>query len=186
MSAANRRRGADAERAVVGLDLSITATGVALADGSVSTIGPPPKLGDRRLVALRDRLESFPMQIYNADLVVIEGPVVRSSAAITIGMVHGVVRSMLLDYGTPYVLVPPATLKKYATGKGNADKTAMALATYKRASIEFDDDNQCDAWWLRAAGLHALGAPLFDVPAAQAAALEKVDWPSFDTLDGAA
>lgn len=42
--------------------------------------------------------------------------------------------------------------------------------------------------WLRAAGMHHLGCPIVDVPAAQAAALEKVEWPAprrFDTLDGA-
>ncbi len=186
MSARERDRGARAERAVVGLDLSITATGVALADGSLLTVGPPAKLGDRRLTAIVDRLEHAPAMVYAADLVVIEGPVVRSSAAVVIGMVHGAVRSMLLGYGTPYAIVPPATLKKYATGKGNTDKTAMALALYKRTGLELADDNQVDAWWLRAAGLHHLGCPIVDVPQAQADALAKVEWPTLDVIDGAA
>lgn len=164
--------------AVVGLDLSITSTGVALADGSLATIGPPAKLGDRRLVVLCDHLEGSPMRIYAADLAVIEGPVVRSSAAVIIGMVHGVVRSMLMGYGTPYAVVPPATLKKFATGKGNADKTAMALAAYKRAGVEFATDDECDAWWLRVAGLTALGHPPFPLPAGQVAALDAVTWPT--------
>lgn len=169
---------------VVGLDLSITATGVSL-NGGASTFTPPSKLGDERLVWLRDRCGGATI---GADLVVIEGPVVRSSAAVIIGMVHGAVRSDLIERRIPYAIVPPATLKKYATGKGNADKTAMAMAAYKRAGVEFADDNQCDAWWLRAAGMHHLGCPIVDVPAAQAAALEKVEWPAprrFDTLDGA-
>lgn len=165
---------------VLGLDLSITATGVAWADGSWSTIGPNAKLGDKRLRVIVDHVERAIFDLPGAapDLVVIEGPVVRSSAAVVIGMVHGAVRLYLLDNRIPYALVPPATLKKFATGKGNADKTAMAMAAYKRAGVEFDDDNQCDAWWLRQAGLHALGAPEIDLPAAQVAALEKVDWPA--------
>lgn len=168
-----------ASRRVVGLDLSITATGVAHADGSWSTIGPNAKLGDRRLRAIVDHVDRALTDAPGmGDLVVIEGPVVRSSAAVVIGMVHGAVRLRLIDLGIPYVLVTPATLKKFATGKGNADKTAMAMAAYKRAGVEFDDDNQCDAWWLRVAGLTALGEPPFDLPAAQVAALEKVEWPS--------
>ena len=184
MSARERDRGARAERAVVGLDLSITATGVALADGTVETLSTKPKDGDRRLITIANEL--FEGVGNGTDLVVIEGPVVRSSAAGVIGMVHGAVRSMLLGYGTPYAIVPPATLKKYATGKGNADKTAMALALYKRTGLEFDDDNQVDAWWLRAAGLHHLGCPIGDVPQAQADALAKVEWPTLDEMDGAA
>lgn len=167
---------------VVGLDLSITAAGFALGDGSVGTIRPPVKLGDRRIVAIRDHLAGALVAVQDADLVVIEGPVVRSSAAVIIGMVHGAVRSMLLDHDTPHAIVPPATLKKYATGKGNADKTAMAIAALKRAGAEFADDNECDAWWLRMAGLQHLGASAFHLPAAQVAALDKVQWP---TLDGA-
>ena len=187
MSARERDRGARAERAVVGLDLSITATGVALADGSVLTVGPPAKLADRRLLSLRDHVAiAFDRTDRPVELVVIEGPVVRSSAAVVIGMVHGVMRADLLDRGIPYAIVPPATLKKYATGKGNADKTAMALALYKRTGLELADDNQVDAWWLRAAGLHHLGCPIVDVPQAQADALAKVEWPALDEMDGAA
>lgn len=44
--------------------------------------------------------------------------------------------------------VPPTTLKLFAAGKGNADKTAMALAVYKRWKVELPDDNQVDAYCL--------------------------------------
>ena len=163
-----------AKRNVIGLDLSITATGAARDDGSVETWRTQPKDGDNRL----NRITwSVLGAVGGVDLVVIEGPVVRSSAAVVIGMVHGAVRAQLNDIGTPYAVVPPATLKKYATGKGNADKTAMALALFKRTGLELADDNQVDAWWLRAAGLQHLGCPVVDLPAAQVAALEKVDWP---------
>lgn len=161
---------------VVGLDLSITATGLAN-DLAAETLAPPKTSHpDRRLCWLRDEVQD--RTPYGTRLVVIEGPVVRSSAAVIIGMVHGAIRADLIDRRVPYAVVPPATLKKYATGKGNADKTAMALALYKRAGIELADDNQVDAWWLWAAGLQHLGEPIVDVPAAQLAALEVVDWPS--------
>lgn len=161
--------------AVVGLDLSITATGAANQSGVTGTWKTRSDHGDARLAQIAQLANVY---CAKAELVVIEGPVVRSSAAVIIGMVHGAVRYELQRLNVPYVIVPPATLKKFATGRGNADKTAMAMAAYKRAGIEFDDDNQCDAWWLRAAGLHALGAPLFDLPAAQVDALAKVTWPA--------
>jgi Holliday junction resolvasome RuvABC endonuclease subunit len=158
---------------ILGLDLSLTATGYALPDGQTGTFKGPWK-GDWRLVAIKTAVAGRADSI---DLAVIEGPVVRSSAAVAIGMVHGAVRTVLMELGVPYVIVPPATLKAYATGKGNADKTAMAIAALKRAGREFADDNQCDAWWLRAAGLDWYGHGEFDMPKAQRDRLGKVDWP---------
>jgi Holliday junction resolvasome RuvABC endonuclease subunit len=161
--------------AVLGLDLSLTATGVCLPDGSTHTIKTNTKHGDRRLLHIGQAIANALAP--GADLAVVEDlPTHAHSAGIT-GMVHGVVRAALLEAGVPYVLVAPATLKKYATGAGNGDKTAMAIAALKRAGAEFADDNQCDAFWLRAAGLDRLGHPLFPLPQAQRDALDKVTWP---------
>lgn len=80
----------------------------------------------------------------------------------------------------PYAYVVPATLKKYAADHGNADKARMAAAAYLAAGVEFADDpggDQCDAWWLRAAGLDHYGQPLFELPQAQRDRLTKVSWP---------
>lgn len=161
---------------VLALDLSVTATGVALPDGTTQTLATRPGDGDLRYDAIADYI-SHAAQFRRADIAVIEGPVVRSSAAIAIGMLHGVVRRELRKIGVPYVLVPPATLKAYATGKGNADKTQMAIAALKRTGREFADDNQCDAWWLRAAALDWYGRAEFDMPKAQRDRLAKVKWP---------
>lgn len=167
---------------ILALDLSITATGMCLPDGTTTTIKTNTKDGDRRLQHIVNQvgiaLGEGPDSIGDAvDLVVIEGPVVRSSAAVTIGMVHGAVRLRLIDFDTPYTLITPATLKAYATGRGNADKTAMAVAALKRTGREFPDDNQTDAWWLRAAALDWYGQPEFDMPKAQRERLAKVTWP---------
>ncbi|MFF0088231.1 hypothetical protein ACFYR1_52985 [Streptomyces canus] len=110
----------------------------------------------------------------------------NSHAAKPIAMVHGVVRNLLNKQGIPYALVVAASLKYYATGKGSGDKVPMALAAYKRAGLEFEDDNQCDAAWLRWAGLDWLGCPEFSLPAVQRAALKKAQWqnplqPQYDT-----
>lgn len=164
---------------VVGLDLSITATGIACADGTTLTVATKASDGDERLLDIETAVAEAvaPWLLDCADLVVIEDLPTHARAAGITGMVHGVVRFSLWQWSMPYVLVPPATLKKYATGKGNADKTAMALALYKRTGLELADDNQVDAAWLRFAGLDALGFPAFELPKVQRDALAKVSWP---------
>ncbi|MFG3276189.1 Holliday junction endonuclease [Streptomyces luteogriseus] len=158
---------------VLGLDLSIAATGYALPDGQTGTFKGPWK-GDWRLVAIKTAVAGHADAI---DLAVIEDLPTHAKAAGITGMVHGAVRAVLLEAGVPYALITPATLKAYATGKGNADKTAMAIAALKRTGREFPDDNQCDAFWLRAAGLDWYEQPEFDMPKAQRERLAKVRWP---------
>ncbi len=159
---------------ILGLDLSITATGVCLPDGSAHTIGTQQKTGDGRLKVIE---LAIIQATHDVDFAVIEDlPTHAKSAGVT-GMVHGVARLVLLRFGIPYAVVTPATLKAFATGKGNADKTAMAMAAYKRAGREFADDNQCDAFWLRAAALDHYGQPEFELPKVQRERLAKVVWP---------
>lgn len=158
-------------RPVVGLDLSLRATGIATAT-AVVTVGTRPDAGDRRLVQITDAVSEAVAD--RSALVVIEDlPTHAKSAGLT-GMLHGAVRAMLLRRAVDYVTVPPSTLKKFATGRGNCGKPEMAVALYKRAGVELRDDNQVDAWWLRTAGLALLGAPCVSLPAAQRAALDKV------------
>lgn len=162
---------------VLGLDLSLTATGVCLTDGTTLTLKTRQKDGDRRLVVIADALTSMIGDGSTVDLAVVEDLPKHAMAAGITGMVHGVARAVLLRAGIPYALVVPATLKAFATGKGAGDKTPMAMAAYKRAGVEFGDDNQCDAWWLRAAGLDWYDAAEFTMPQAQRDRLAKVVWP---------
>src|SRR5690606_13453175 len=99
---------------VAGLDLSMTATGVARTgdddqSGCTHLIKSTGK-GDRRLVDIRSQVLDY---VSGCELVLIEDlPTHAHSAGIT-GMVHGAVREGLLSAGIPYATVPPATLKKY-------------------------------------------------------------------------
>lgn len=166
---------------VIGLDLSLTATGIAAWDGRpLSTIRTVTSEGDQRLgrIMVTVRADAYDyVSDQPIDLAVIEDlPTHAHSAGIT-GMVHGAVRVALMEIGVPYALVPPATLKAYATGKGTATKPDMRMALFKRAGLDIRDDNQVDAWWLRAAGLERLGYPLVSLPAAQRDRLDKARWP---------
>lgn len=159
---------------VLGLDLSIAATGLARPDGSTFTI-PVRMPGDWRLMEIEAEVHKVVQE--GVDYAVIEDLPTHAKAAGITGMVHGAIRLLLMTENVPYVVVTPATLKAYATGKGNSDKTAMALAAFKRTGREFADDNQCDAFWLRAAGLDWYGQPEFDLPKAQRDRLAKAKWP---------
>ncbi|MFJ3587494.1 hypothetical protein ACIQUY_29440 [Streptomyces sp. NPDC090231] len=164
---------------VIGLDLSLTSTGVALPDGRTYRIRTRQKDGDRRLLVIRDRIREA-LAEQRPHLAVVEDLPVHAMAAGRTGHVHGVVKAELLDAGVPYALVVPATLKSYACDHGNADKARMAAAAYVAAGVEFTDDkggDMCDAWWLRATGHDALGQPLFGMPRAQRDRLLKVSWP---------
>ncbi|MEU0236827.1 hypothetical protein ABZ234_03985 [Nocardiopsis sp. NPDC006198] len=177
----------DAPPRVTGADLSISATGICTPEAKTSTINPKQK-GDRRLpeIAAAVAEASITLAMFEGErhLVVIEDlPPVRANALAILGMVHGAVRAELVSRLMPYALITPATLKAFATGKGNATKPDMRMALYKRTGLDIADDNQVDAWWLRAAGMQALGHPVVDLPAAQVARLDKVLWPTW-TLGG--
>lgn len=151
---------------IMGLDLSITCTGISYPDTSVQAL-KPRVTGDARLEYLADHV-IIAARTCGADLVVIEGlgGIYKGEAARIIPMLHGAIRLDLLRSRIPYMLLPPSSLKKFATGDGGADKTGMALAALKRLGREYHTSDECDADWLRIAGRFAygLGEP---VPTAQ-------------------
>lgn len=141
---------------VVGIDLSLTGTGVAHAtrDGIVTdTLADT----DRGLDRLRRIAKAVREHARTADLVVLEGPAYASVSRgfFERGGLHYMVLERLHLEGRTVVEVPPAVVKRYATGKGNAGKGAVVDAAARRYP-EVDtggDDNQADALWLAALGL---------------------------------
>lgn len=67
-----------------------------------------------------------------------------TDAAHVYGGLQGVVTSWAEENGIPYEAVPVGSIKKFWTGKGNANKEAM-VAECKRRSIDVSDDNEADA-----------------------------------------
>lgn len=162
---------------VIGLDLSLNGTGIAFFDGHTKVIKLDEKQGDSRLIVIHDAVTAALQP--GIDLAVIEAPLSRGFSIHIQGMVHGVVRMALIKAEVPYVQISPPTLKAFATGNGKADKSAMILAAYKRSGREFTDDNECDAWWLRAAGLDRYGSPEVQLPVVQRNKLAVVkNWPA--------
>lgn len=159
---------------VSGLDLSMTATGTTTSNQGSALVETlkSKRAGDLRLTELTERIE---YRVAGSELVLIEGYLNRSMSAGITGMVHGAVRAKLQQMGLKYGTLPPSSLKKYATGKGGANKSDMAVAAYRRGDgIEFTDDNACDSWWLWVAANEFLGLPVVALPKVQREALDKI------------
>lgn len=139
---------------IVGIDPSLTATGVAYHTGALLTIKTKAKERDGRLCQIADVIDQL-----QADVVVMEDLPRNAMAAGVTGMVQGVIRERLQRREIPYILVTPATLKAFATGKGNAKKPDMRAAWLAYAGADVKDDNQVDAAWLREAGMYLLDVP---------------------------
>ncbi len=157
---------------LIGIDPSLTATGLATGD-STSTIKSHAG-GDQRLLDIY--LQVFDQAVH-ADFAAVEDLPTHAQGAGKTGMAQGAVRVALLNASVEFVVVPPACLKKYATGRGNATKPDMRMALYQRVGLDLRDDNQVDAWWLRAMLCDALGEPLVQLPKMQRDSLSKVEWP---------
>jgi crossover junction endodeoxyribonuclease RuvC len=176
---------------IMGLDLSLTRTGYALPDGSYGVLVPPNDVnrGMPRLRWIRNTTVAM-AKLQAVDLVVIEGYAMgmgREAQNHAMGELGGVVRLGMFDAGVRYVDVAPATLKRYATGKGNANKELVLVEAVKRLGYQGSDNNEADALWLRQMGLAAYLNTATDtefrmalVPALNRNALLKVQWPQIE------
>lgn len=164
---------------VIGLDLSLTASGIATGPGpgDIYTLKPTVK-GVARLHWIRNHVVGLSRPAPR--LVVIEAMFAGKFASATVGLaeLHGVVKLALYSSRVPYLLVDPKLVKMYATGNGNAAKAAVIGAAVKRGGIMPDDDNQADAWWLQALGRALLGQPLVDLPQTHTRALANLRLPT--------
>lgn len=181
---------------VVGLDLSLSCTGLARvqSDGTIETfkIKPPAKLRDI------DRLSWIRHQVLylsqNAGWVVVEGPAFGAQGgqqghherAGLFWMVADSLRELpLMASESPVarIVVPPTSLKKYMTGKGNASKDQVLAAVINRfREVPVDDNNVADALSLAAMGRDAQGQPLVAMPQLNRDALKKVNWPGVSQM----
>lgn len=166
---------------VVGLDLSLAATGVATAEGA--RVIRPTTGGMERLAEIRERVLDSVHRLraiygHHPDLVVIEGySYASANSAHQLGELGGVVRLALWETGIRFVDVAPSKLKKYATGTGNAPKAEVLAAAIRRLGYQGHDDNGADAAWLWTMGMDAYGLAPVKMPETHRAALAGVAWP---------
>lgn len=141
------------DRTGMGLDISLAGTGLAVWQRSTleqTTIKTSTADGD--LVERTDfviRMVRSAIRRFRPDLIAVEAPAFHPVRGMdTRGLeVAGAVKWYLHHQQHAYVLVGTGTLKKFATGKGNADKKAMVAAAQLLVP-ELKDHNQADALFL--------------------------------------
>lgn len=156
---------------VVGLDVSLTGPGICIAVGDPRTSCDGDKLdcesvliragedlrGSARLSAVTKAifgwLQARRGSIQPGDLFVTEGYAFSAQNAHSLGEIGGCIRKVIWEAGANLLIIPPMTLKRFITGKGAGEKSAMIKAVYKRWSFDVDDDNECDAFACAMAGL---------------------------------
>lgn len=145
---------------VLGLDLSLTSTGIASSAGWCDRIRPR---GLRGLERLRHIVAEVRSHAGGYQLAVIEGPAYSRAGQAghdELAALRWMTRDLLDRMDVPVAVAPPACLKLWATGRGNATKLcvrdAMA-AVYPAAAIASSDEADAlalasmgAAWWSRA------------------------------------
>lgn len=152
----------------MGLDLSLCVTGLVV-------VTDKDEILDKVLIESSSKEENTPRLVgintkimklvkkYNPQLVVIEGPafgIGKTTSLFQLGELSGILKANLYAINQTFRIVPPTTLKKWATGKGNAPKNIMILQIYKKFGVEFADDNLCDAYALAKYGFQFIDPKL--------------------------
>lgn len=186
---------------VIGIDPSLTATGVATPDGvrTIRSSGHDNDTLRQRSTRLHDLAVEVLGVIDGARsrwigglgdnvLVVIEAPAYASKT----GKNHErsglwwLIVDDLIGPGIAVDVVEVTTNQRmrYATGKGQADKDEVLAAVIRRyPDVDVRNNNEADALILRAMGCDAIGAPLVVVPKAHRVDLPKVAWPDYVHLE---
>lgn len=170
---------------VLGLDLSLTSTGIAsnIGGGWTDTIRPRAKMrGLDRLTHIRGRVLDHATGV---DLVVVEGPSYGSSGAGSherAGLWWLVVHA-LSRRNVAYAIASPKSRAQYATGMGDANKREVVAAItayfpWFDATRRVGLDDECDALALAALGADWLGVPMVAMPQTHRAGLTGVEWPA--------
>lgn len=95
---------------------------------------------------------------------------------IRLGEVGGIARVACFEAGINIVVVNPSTLKRFATGRGNADKEAMMAAAIRAGARASVNDDEADAFHLRRMGMAAHGLLVGPLTDYEADAISTITW----------
>ncbi len=175
----------------VGIDLSMTSTGLAVYDPAMVVPGgvahtETVTTRPNKIPGYDGKLERFQMISSKIMLalpvdevhVFLEGPSYSSAGQATHDIAGNwwLLYQLLTDEGCHITVVPPAIVKTYATGKGNAAKDAVLAAAIKRyPDIDIPGNDIADAVILMAIGRRMSGQPLeADLPKTHLRAMDKL------------
>lgn len=146
---------------VLGVDPSLTSTGVAYSgfgDQIVTHRIIPGKYlkGVSRLAFIKNSIESTMNIVFREEdennLMVYEGYAMGApksgGRAFDMGELGGVLKTLAYTKGIPVLLVPPTSLKLFATGNGRAEKLDILQAVKDTWGYALMNDDEADAFVL--------------------------------------
>ena len=190
---------------ILGLDTSLTGTGMALIDlatwppsnppraegepvsyeAQVVTVRAPKPGKDKSKRAMVRRVNALIEQIEwvfkddKPEHVAMEALAygARGEGVWVLPWIFGRALELCETYDVPVQVVATSARAKFATGKGNADKETVMMAAHKLSpEAGISNNNEADALILAAMGADAYGCPLVDLPITHRAALDGVVW----------
>lgn len=101
-----------------------------------------------RLIRFKHKLKEI-FKLEEINLVAFERTSGRHKNSLIVqSELHGVLKSLCEEESIEYRAFSATEIKKFATGKGNANKTAMIEAAQTKLGMTSDDDNEADAMWI--------------------------------------
>jgi Holliday junction resolvasome RuvABC endonuclease subunit len=158
---------------VVGLDLSLTGTGIADTAGLTRVLKTSGLEGMGRIEYIRRAV--LDILTPSVDAVFIEGYSFGSQWNLAqLGELGGVVKLTIWTLGITYYTIAPNTLKKFAAGNGRASKEEVVANARERLGYQGFDNNAADALWLWTLGNAYLGNATVKLPQTHTDALKGV------------
>ena len=98
-----------------------------------------------RLVRFKAKLVEI-VRLENIDLITFERSAgLHQSSVIVQSELHGILKLFCEEYNIQYRAYSASEIKKFATGKGNANKSAMVQAAKEKYGYTGDSDDESDA-----------------------------------------
>lgn len=171
---------------ILGIDTSLTATGLARVDvqpiedddplaayiAATATVGAPKPTKDKSKRAMARRVNALIEQVEwcfkqdKPDAVGMEGLAfgARGEGAWVLPWVFGRVIELCEAYDVPLQIVATSARAKFACGKGNADKDTVLAAMIKQfPEADVSNNNEADALAVAATVCHQRGVPILPV-----------------------
>ena len=142
----------------MGIDQSLTGTGIVIIEDDIIThqqLLSTKKTKDtksptidytRRLLVIKNTIKEIIVS-FGIDMIAMEGMAfgAKGRAIFDIGGLSHLLREAFIELEKPFIIVPPATLKKFWTGKGNANKEMMINAAKDKGErITIFEKNEFD------------------------------------------
>ena len=141
----------------LGVDQSLCSTGIVILDTDYKIIlqklikTEPHQFSTEieRLIHIKNRVREI-IDFYDIKSVYMENFAygARGASIFTIGGLGYLLRELYYEEKIPLTLIAPATLKKYASDKGNCKKNLVLMSILKKWHVEINDDNIADAYIL--------------------------------------